>query len=95
MEKISINVGKFVQHEVDLPKYLKVAPRYFVKILNDDLHLYVGKNDEMSGLLPDIEIKKNNILGWVTKFEWEEITEDEFLSAYFETKYLVEKIAEI
>lgn len=95
MEKISINVEKFVQYEIDLPKYLKVSPRFFIKILNEDLHLYVGKDDQFSGLLPEIDIKKNNILSWVNSFKWEAITEDEFLSAYFETKYLIEKLAEI
>jgi hypothetical protein len=95
MEKISINVEKFVQFEIDLPKYLKVSPRFFIKILNEDLHLYVGKDDQISGLLPEIDIKKNNILSWVNSFKWEAITEDEFMSAYFETKYLIEKLAEI
>lgn len=95
MEKISINVEKFVQFEIDLPKYLKVSPRFFIKILNEDLHLYVGKDDQISGLLPEIDIKKNNILSWVNSFKWEAITEEEFMSAYFETKYLIEKLAEI
>ena len=95
METISINVEKFVQYEIDLPKYLKVSPRFFIKILNEDVHLYVGKDDQNSGLLPEIEIKKNNLLSWVNSFKWEIISEDEFLSAYFETKYLIEKIADI
>lgn len=95
MEKISINVEKFVQFEIDLPKYLKVSPRFFIKILNEDLHLYVGKDDQISGLLPEIDIKKNNILSWVNSFKWEAITEEEFMSAYFETKYLIEKLADI
>lgn len=95
METISINVEKFVQYEIDLPKYLKVSPRFFIKILNEDVHLYVGKDDQNSGLLPEIEIKKNNLLSWVNSFKWEIISEDEFLSAYFETKYLIEKLAEI
>lgn len=95
MEKISINVEKFVQFEIDLPKYLKVTPRFFIKILNEEKHLYVGKDDPVSGLLPEIDIKKNNVLSWVNSFKWEAITEDEFLTAYFETKYLIEKLAEI
>ena len=95
METISINVEKFVQYEIDLPKYLKVSPRFFIKILNEDVHLYVGKDDKNSGLLPEIEIKKNSLLSWVNSFKWEIISEDEFLSAYFETKYLIEKLAEI
>ena len=95
METITINVEKFVQYEQALPKYLKVSPRFFIKILNEELHLYVGKDDEISGLLPEIDIKKNSILSWVNSFKWEAITEDEFLSAYFETKYIIEKFAEI
>lgn len=95
MEKICITVEKYVQFEQSLPKYLKVSPRFFIKILNEDLHLYVGKDDEISGLLPEIDIKKNNILSWINSFKWEAITEEEFLTAYFETKYLIEKIAEI
>ncbi len=95
MEKISITVEKFVQYEEALPKYLKVSPRFFIKILNEELHLYVGKDDQFSGLLPEIDIKKNTILSWVNSFKWEAITEDEFLTAYFETKYLIEKLAEI
>ena len=95
METISINVEKFVQYEIDLPKYLKVSPRFFIKILNEDVHLYVGKDDQNSGLLPEIEIKKNSLLSWVNSFKWEIISEDEFLSAYFETKYLIEKLSGI
>lgn len=95
METITITVEKFVQYEEKLPKYFKVTPRFFIKILNEDLHLYVGKNDEISGLLPEIDIKKNTLLSWVNSFKWQPITEDEFLTAYFETKYLIEKLAEI
>ena len=95
MEKFSIIVDQFVEHEINLPKYLKVGPRMFIKIISDDFHLYVGKDDPISGLLPEIDIKKNKLLSWVNSFKWEHITEDEFLTAYFETKYLIEKLAEI
>lgn len=95
METITIKVEQFVQHEINLPKFIKISPRFFIKVINDDFHLYVGKDDQISGLLPELEIKKNTLLSWIISFKWEEITEDEFLSAYFETKYLIEKIAEV
>lgn len=95
MENFKITVEKFVQYEESLPKYLKVSPRFYIYILNEQLHLYVGKDDQISGLLPEIEIKKNNILSWVNSFKWEAITEEEFLDAYYETKYLIEKLAKI
>lgn len=95
MENFKITVEKFVKYEESLPKYLKVAPRFYMQILNEDLHLYVGKDDQISGLLPQIEIKKNNILSWVNSFKWEAITEEEFMDVYYETKYLIEKLAEI
>ena len=75
--------------------YSVVGDLNFIKVLNDQMHLHVSKEDFKLEIYPDIKLKTNRVLYWFESHTWEEITEEEFLDVYYETKYLIEKIADI
>ncbi len=93
METFKIKTRQVVNSEFELPQYFKVGDLNFIKVLNEQMHLHVSKQDWRADLYPDIKLKPNRVLYWFETHDWTEITEDEFLTAYFETKYLIEKTA--
>lgn len=95
MENFKIKTTQVVSAEIELPQYFKVGDLNFIKVINEYMHLHVSKDDFEIQLYPEIKLKPNRILYWFESHKWEEITEEEFWAVYFETKYLIEKIADI
>jgi len=95
MENFKIKTTQVVSTEIELPQYFKVGDLNFIKVINQDLHLHISKDDFKIELYPEIKIKSNRNLYWFEAHKWTEITEEEFWAVYFETKYLIEKIADI
>ena len=95
MENFKITTKQVINTEIELPQFLRVGELNFIKVLNDQMHLHVSKEDFKLELYPDIKLKTNLVLYWFESHTWEEITEEEFLDVYYETKYLIEKIADI
>lgn len=93
MENFKITTKQVVNSEIELPQFFKVGELNFIKVLNEQMHLHVSKQDWAADLYPDIKLKPNRVLYWFETHDWKEVTEDEFLTAYFETKYLIEKTA--
>lgn len=93
MENFKITTKQVVNSEIELPQFFKVGELNYIKVINEQMHLHVSKEDFKIDLYPDIKLKPNRVLYWFETYDWEEVTEDEFLTAYFETKYLIEKIA--
>ena len=95
MENFKIITKQVINTEIELPQFFRVGELNFIKVLNDQMHLHVSKEDFKLELYPDIKLKTNRVLYWFESHTWEEITEEEFLDVYYETKYLIEKIADI
>ena len=95
MENFKIKTKQVVHSEIELPQFFRVGELNYIKVINEQMHLHVSKEDFKIDLYPDIKLKPNRILYWFDDYEITEVTEDEFLTAYFETKYLIEKLAEI
>ena len=95
MENFKITTKQVINTEIELPQFFKVGDLNFIKVLNDQMHLHVSREDFKLELYPDIKLKTNRVLYWFESHTWEEITEEEFLDVYYETKYLIEKIADI
>jgi hypothetical protein len=89
MENFKIKTTQVVSAEIELPQYFKVGDLNFIKVINEDLHLHVSKDDFDIQLYPEIKLKPNRILYWFESHKWDEITEEEFWAVYFETKYLI------
>lgn len=92
MENFKITTKQVINSEIELPQYFRVGDLHFIKLLNDSTHLHVSKAEIRLELYPEIKIKSNRVLYYFENHNWEEVTEDEFLTAYFETKYLIEKL---
>lgn len=92
MENFKITTKQVINSEIELPQFFRVGDLNFIKVLNDNIHLHISKPDLRLELYPDIKIKSNRVLYWFENHEWEEVSEDEFLTAYFETKYLIENL---
>ena len=95
MENFKITTKQVINTEIELPQFFRVGDLNFIKVLNDQMHLHVSREDFKLELYPDIKLKTNRVLYWFESHTWEEITEEEFLDVYYETKYLIEKIADI
>jgi hypothetical protein len=95
MENFKITTKQVINTEIELPQFFRVGELNFIKVLNDQMHLHVSREDFKLELYPDIKLKTNRVLYWFESHTWEEITEEEFLDVYYETKYLIEKIADI
>ena len=95
MENFKIQTTQVVKSEIELPQYFRVGDLNFIKVLNDHMHLHVSKEEFEIELYPEIKLKPNRILYWFEAHKWDEITEDEFYTVYYETKNLIEKLAEI
>ena len=95
MENFKITTKQVINTEIELPQFFRVGELNFIKVLNDQMHLHVIWEDFKLELYPDIKLKTNRVLYWFESHTWEEITEEEFLDVYYETKYLIEKIADI
>jgi hypothetical protein len=95
MENFKITTKQVINTEIELPQFFRVGDLNFIKVLNDQMHLHVSKEDFKLEIYPDIKLKTNRVLYWFESHTWEEITEEEFLDVYYETKYLIEKIADI
>jgi hypothetical protein len=95
MENFKITTKQVINTEIELPQFFRVGDLNFIKVLNDKMHLHVSKEDFKLELYPDIKLKTNRVLYWFESHTWDEITEEEFLDAYYETKYLIEKLAKI
>jgi hypothetical protein len=95
MENFKIKTTKVVSTEIELPQYFKVGDLNFIKVINEDMHLHVSRDDYEIQLYPEIKLKPNRILYWFESHKWDEITEDEFYTAYYQAKNLIEKLAEI
>lgn len=93
MENFKITTKQVVNSEIELPQFFRVGELNYIKVINEQMHLHVSKEDFKIDLYPDIKLKPNRVLYWFENHDWTEITEDEFLTAYFETKYLIEKTA--
>lgn len=93
MENFKIKTKQVVHSEIELPQFFRVGELNYIKVINEQMHLHVSKQDWAADLYPDIKLKPNRVLYWFETHDWEEVTEDEFLTAYFETKYLIEKTA--
>jgi hypothetical protein len=94
MENFKITTRQIINAELELPQYFKVGDLNFIRVLNENLHLHVSKEDFRLELYPDIKLKPNRILYWFESHEWKEITEEEFFNVYYETLYLIQKFAE-
>lgn len=92
MENFKIKTKKVINSEIELPQFFRVSDLHFIKVINDNIHLHVTKAEFRLELYPEIKIKPNRILYWFENHKWEEVTEEEFLTAYFETKYLIENL---
>jgi|LakMenEpi03Aug12_release.lakeMendotaPanAssembly.Ray.scaffolds.fasta_scaffold1399150_2 hypothetical protein len=92
MENFKITTKQVINSEIELPQFFRVGELNYVKLLNDNIHLHVSKGELMLELYPDIKIKPNRVLYWFENHNWNEVTEEEFLTAYFETKYLIENL---
>ena len=92
MENFKITTKQVINSEIELPQFFRVGDLHFVKLLNDNIHLHVSKGELSLELYPDIKIKPNRVLYWFENHNWNEVTEEEFLTAYFETKYLIENL---
>jgi len=95
MENFKITTKQVINTEIELPQFFRVGDLNFIKVLNDQMHLHVSKEDFKLELYPDIKLKTNRVLYWFESHTWEEITEEEFLDVYYETKYLIEKFSDI
>lgn len=95
MENFKITTKQVINLEIELPQFFRVGELNFIKVINNETHLHVSKPSFDVELYPEIKLKSNRTIYWFQNTEFVEITEDEFLSAYFETKYLIEKLAEI
>lgn len=95
MENFKITTIQFINKEIELPEFFRVSDLHFIKIIDEKIHLHVTKAELKLELYPEIKIKSNRVLNWFEDYNWGEITEDEFWSAYFETKWSIEKLAEI
>jgi hypothetical protein len=95
MENFKIKTTQVVSTEIELPQYFKVGDLNFIKVINEDMHLHVSRDDYEIQLYPEIKLKPNRILYWFESHKWDEITEDEFYTAYYQAKNLIEKLAEI
>ena len=95
MENFKITTKQVINTEIELPQFFRVGELNFIKVLNDQMHLHVSREDFKLELYPDIKLKTNRVLYWFESHTWEEITEEEFLDVYYETKYLIEKFADI
>ena len=93
METFKIKTKEVINSEIELPQFFRVGELNYIKVINEQMHLHVSKEDFKIDLYPDIKLKPNRVLYWFDDYEITEVTEDEFLTAYFETKYLIEKIA--
>jgi hypothetical protein len=95
MENFKIKTTQIVVAEIELPQYFKVGDLNFIKVLSDDMHIHVSKADFKIQLYPEIKLKPNKILYWFDAHKWTEIVDTEFYSVYFETRNLIENIADL
>jgi hypothetical protein len=95
MENFKIKISETTYNEIELPKYIRIGSRMFIKIINQDYHIHVSLFDKSADLYPEIEYRKNNLLGWFAPHQWDAITEEEFYTAYYESKNYIEKYGEI
>ena len=76
MENFKIKTTQVVSAEIELPQYFKVGDLNFIKVINEDLHLHVSKDDFDIQLYPEIKLKPNRILYGFESHKWDEITEE-------------------
>ena len=98
MENFTFKSTMLVETDVTLPRYFTIGEGMYFKILDDKNYLEVNNFSHMQynkSLMPSISIKPNDTLGFTKTHPAKAITEEDFLSFYFETKYLIEKTADI
>jgi hypothetical protein len=100
MENFTLNITDSVTRSVSLPQYFSISDGIFYKLLDAQNYLcvtYYGDDTLSFGLYlyPRIEMHSNDLLKSLRIDQINELPADDFYTAYFNAKNLIEKLAEI
>jgi hypothetical protein len=100
MENFTVNIPERITRAVTLSQYFTTSSGVYYKLLDEKTYLnvvYYGDDLLRFGLYlyPKIEMHSTELLHGLRIDKIKEITEDEFYTAYYQAKNLIEKLAEI
>jgi len=100
MENLTLKISETTTREVTLPRYFLRSKGDYYKLIDEKKHINVVYHGEevlnySVYLFPKIVMYGNFLLHNLQVNEIIEISEDEFYTAYYQAKNLIEKLAEI
>jgi hypothetical protein len=100
MKNFTLNIPERITRAVILSQYFTTSSGVYYKLLDEKTYLnvvYYGDDLLSFGLYlyPKIEMHSTELLHGLRIDKIKEITDDEFYSAYFEARNLIEKLADL
>lgn len=100
MENLTLKISETTTREVTLPRYFLRSNGDYYKLIDEKSYInvvYYGEDvlHYSLYLYPKIVINSTGILPSLFVYELTEISDDEFYTAYYQAKNLIEKLAEI
>jgi hypothetical protein len=100
MKNFTLNIPERITRAVTLSQYFTTSSGVYYKLLDEKTYLnvvYYGDDLLSFGLYfyPKIEMHSTELLHGLRIDKIKEITDDEFYSAYFEARNLIEKLANL
>ena len=100
MENLTLKISTTTTSTVIIPRYFLRSKGDYYKLIDDKTYInvvYYGEDVLQYSLYlyPKIVVHSTDLLHGIKVYELTEISEDEFYTAYYEAKNLIEKLAEI
>ena len=100
MENLTLKISETTTREVTLPRYFLRSNGDYYKLIDEKSYInvvYYGEDVLQYSLYlyPKIVINSTEILPALFVYGLTEISDDEFYTAYYQAKNLIEKLAEI
>jgi hypothetical protein len=100
MKNFTLNITDNITRSVNLPQYFTTTDGIFYKLLDEKTYLnvvYYGQETLCFGLYlyPKIEMHSTDLLHGLRIDQINKISDDQFYSAYFEARNLIEKLSDL
>ena len=100
MENFTLKISETTTREVTLPRYFLRSRGDYYKLIDEKIYInvvYYGEDVLQYSLYlyPKIVVHSTDLLHGIKVYELTEISEDEFYTAYYEAKNLIEKLSGI
>ena len=100
MENLTLKISQTTTRTVIIPRYFIRSNGDYYKLIDDKTYInvvYYGKDVLQYSLYlyPKIVVHSTDLLHGLDVMTLKQITEDEFYTAYYQAKNLIEKLAEI